>query len=453
MKKQSVISKLLLLLILTFFSATLVAQEAIIPFCDNVRVVDANLGKRISFFKPYTEFQQATLSRTDDGYIVSITHKSGGIFQTERKTISQADLDKICLEISTASTKEPYQDESASQEARRRLIIASTSYSLGYYSWALPLALGADDGKAYVASYMLIGGGGFFIPLIATRNKDITNGMAGAYTSGAGLGILHGYALAALIEGGEPHFKTFLGLSVGLSMAESFVGLGLAKKYNYSWGRSSIIGSGGFWGLGYGTVLSAIILEFDEPRVNALSALAVSGLGMWGANSIYKKQTITHGDVTYINTAGLLASYVTSVALNSLEIENARANASIMLAGASAGLWYGINKTKHYNYNRQQGNLIATGSFAGGLIGAGIGVLVDANANTYLWLTSLGAVGGFALTDMLVKETKDNSNRASSLKLNLNPFGLVNAYNNFSTPYKPWDPRYQNSIVNLNYTF
>ena len=79
--------------------------------------------------------------------------------------------------------------------------------------------------------------------------------------------------------------------------------------------------------------------------------------------------------------------------------------------------------------------------------------MVDANANTYLWLTSLGAVGGFALTDMLVKETKDNSNRASSLKLNLNPFGLVNAYNNFSTPYKPWDPRYQNSIVNLNYTF
>ena len=313
MKKQPFFSKLVFVLVLTLATATIVAQEAMIPFCDNIRVVDAQLGKNISFFKTYTDFQQATLSRTDDGYVVSITHKLGGIFQTDRRVISQSDLDKICLEISTAPSQETYQDESTSQNGRWRYITASTTYSLGYYSWALPLALGAESGKAYTASYMLIGGGGFFIPLIATRNKNITNGMASGYSMGAGLGILHGYALAALIEGGEPKLRTFLGLSVGLSMAESYIGLGLANKNNYSWGRSSIMGSGGYWGLGYGLVISAIILEFDEPRANALSALAVSGLGIWGANHLYGKQTITYGDVTYMNTTGFLASYVTKI--------------------------------------------------------------------------------------------------------------------------------------------
>jgi hypothetical protein len=451
--KNSIVFSLTILISLLVFNQSF-AQETMIPFCDNLKVIDANIGKRISFFKTFTDFQQATLSKTDEGYIVSITHKSGGIFQTEKRIIDQSVLDNICYEISTLSPQELYEDESASQEARRRLIASATGFSVGYYSWALPLSLGAEDGKAYAASFLLIGGGGFFIPLVATQNKNITNGMSASYAMGAGLGIAHGFALTSLIHGDEFNEKTFFGLGVALSITESLVGLSLAKRNNYSWGRASIMGSGGFWGLGYGLTISGIILEFNEPRANALSALLVSGAGIWGANYLYGRQTITHGDVTYINTTGFLTSFITSAALESFEISNDRVNATLMLAGASAGLWYGINKTKRYNYTRQQGNLIATGGLAGGLVGAGVGILMDANDKTYLWLTSLGALGGFLVTDALVKVTEDTGIKsASSLKLNLNPIGLVNASGKFNSPNKQRDPRYQNSIINLSYTF
>jgi hypothetical protein len=77
--------------------------------------------------------------------------------------------------------------------------------------------------------------------------------------------------------------------------------------------------------------------------------------------------------------------------METLDVSNDRAIITMLTAGATGGLAYGVYKTKGYDYTRQQGNLIPIGAFAGALIGAGCGILVEAEETGFLWLAALGA--------------------------------------------------------------
>jgi hypothetical protein len=454
-KTQFYLSKYLLMLILTFLIRTAYTQETRVSFCENLTTIDAKIGSKISIFQIYNNFEQATLLKTEDGYMLNVVYKLDGVFQIEKRAISDSEVAKICEEYNllSANQKKNEIDDDETQEARRRLIIASTTFSLGYYSWAIPLSLGADDYKAYTASYMLIGGAGFFVPLIATSQYNITNGMASGFSMGAYSGALHGASLGMVLVGNESNGRAILGLSAIGGITESLIGLSLAKNRNYTWGQSAFLGSGSLWGGAYGAVFPALLFESNDARLYGLSMLATSGLGIWGASALYNSQSITRGDVTYINSTGFLAAYLISTVLGTLEVENFRLGLSLTLLGTSAGLTYGISKTKTHDFTRQQGNLMATGALAGGLIGAGVGILVEANEKTYMWLTAVGATGGFFLTEQIVKDKSTGSKGASNFKIQLNPMGVVGAVKPSILPYKPWDPRFSNSLVNLNLSF
>jgi hypothetical protein len=176
--------------------------------------------------------------------------------------------------------------------------------------------------------------------------------------------------------------------------------------------------------------------------------------GMLASNYLYKKQPITNGDVTFISTSGILGFYLSAAMISTLEIESTRANVLLGLIGASGGLAYGIRQTKNYDYTFQQGNLISLGAVAGGFVGAGLGALVEAEEDGYMWFTAIGATAGFFATDYIVAGSKkQRSAGASNFKINLNPGGVLGAFNSEYIPYKPWDPRYSNSIVNMRLSF
>lgn len=449
------LSKYLLMLVLIFPISSAYTQETRVSFCENLTTIDAKIGSKISAFQVFKNFEQATLLKTEDGYMLNVVYKLDGVFQVEKRAISDSEVAQICEEYSQllANQKKNEIDDDESQEARRRLIISSASFSLGYYSWAIPSSLGADSYKTYTASYMLIGGAGFFVPLIATSQHNITNGMASGFSMGAYSGALHGASLGMVLAGSESNGRAILGLSAIGGITESLIGLSLAKNRNYTWGQSAILGSGSLWGGAYGALFPALLFDSEDARMYGLSMLATSGLGIWGANAIYNNQSITRGDVTYINSTGFLAAYLMSTVLNTLDVDNFRLGLSLALLGTSAGLTYGISKTKTHDFTRQQGNLMATGALAGGLIGAGVGILVEANENTYMLLTAAGATGGFFITEQIVKDKSTGSKVASNFKIQLNPMGVVGAIKPSTLPYKPWDPRFSNSLVNLNLTF
>jgi hypothetical protein len=459
MVMKTLISTLKSIAIFTTLSFYTVAysQDVTIPFCGDLKVIDAKMGSQISLLKGYSDFQQATLSKGLEGYTLRITYKIDGIFQFESKVISESDLGKICQEIAEISIKKSISEEDMSQEARRRFIASMTTFSLGYYGWAIPQSFGAEDGKAYVASYMFVGGGGFFIPLLATRERSVTDGMARAYAMGAALGIGHGHALTMLMQGDNIEYKTTLGMSVAFSLAESIGGLALAKNQNYTWGHMSSVGSGGIWGYALGAGITMLLTDEDKPLdVNALglSMLAFSGAGMYGGSHLYSKQQFTHGDVSVINSYGLLGAYYPLAMISTFDSEDHRVYISGVILGASAGIALGVYKSKDYNYTRQQGNLIATGEIAGWLIGAGFAVLFESEAKGVLWLTALGATGGLVITDNLLRGSeKSFSTTASNFQFHINPSGLINAFSPSISAYKPCDPRYSNHFASLRLSF
>lgn len=430
------------------------AQDVQIPFCDNIQLIDARMGSTVPKLMVYKDFQQATLLKTGDGLVLNIVYKVNGVFHFDKISITQDELDEICATIQPKKSATIFSEEgSPTQEARRRLIFSSTAFSLGYYSWAIPAALKADDYKAYTASYMLIGGAGFFVPLIATGHNDITNGMARGFSMGALNGFVHGGALSLMLFGDNIEYENFLGFTSVFSITESLLGLSMAKKYDYSWGRMSIMGSGGVWGAAAGATLPYLLFESEEPRLYGLTALVGSVGGIMAANYLYKQQPITHGDATVINTTGALGLHWSAVLMETFNMGNERGIVGLMLLGASGGLTYGINKTKGYDYTRQQGNLITLGTYAGGLIGGGIGVLAESEETGMLWLTALGATGGFFLSDYVLKENRKNRNEsASNFSFQLNPMGVLGAVNSNFLP-KTNDPRVGNNIANLRFTF
>jgi hypothetical protein len=453
---KTISSKLLssAILFILSFAQVLSAQETQVPFCNDIMVIEAKMGANVSRFMNYKDFQQATLVKSADGLYLNVVFKANGVFQFEKVPITETELEQLCQEIKVSSSldKEVY-EENFSQEARRRLILASTSFSLGYYSWAIPRTFKSDDYKTYTASYMLIGGASFFIPLYATRDNPVTNSMTQGYAMGAINGFVHGLALQMMLWGDDGNFEQILGFTSAFSIAESLIGLSIAKKNDYSWGKSSLLGSAGLWGAAAGAALPLIILDSDEVRLYGLTMLAGSVGGIIGANYLYNKQPTTHGDATIINTLGALGGYWGATFGETFNIDNERVSVGLALATASAGLTYGFYKTKGYDYSRQQGNLASLGGFAGGLIGAGIGVLVEAEETGYLWLTALGATGGFFLSDYVMKEVRKEKNLgASNLSFQLNPMGLMGAANSKYLP-KTNDPRVGNTIANLSYTF
>jgi hypothetical protein len=456
MKKVVISTKFLIIIFFALASNVLKAQDQTVPFCENVRIINSDIGSKINFFKDYKDFQQATLSKTEEGHFLVVTYKVDGIFQVDRRVISEEEIQTICEEIDVMGSRMEAREEDISQEARRRLIISSATYSLGYYGWAIPLSFGAEDYKVYMASYLLIGGGGFYIPLIATRNKVVTNGMANAYSMGAGMGIAHGLALSILLMGEDLKYKPTLGLTVAASLGESFIGYGLSQKHSYTWGQTSSIWSGGAWGYAFGAATALLISSDIDAHLGALSMLTFSGAGMFLGNSLYKKNSFTNGDVSIANYHGGFGLTYPLLLLYTLDVDGGEYPRAYILGGmlgAAGGLAWGIHRTRSYDYTRQQGNLIVTGGAAGGLVGAAASVLFDANDKASLWLVTLGTTSGFFITDYVLRETGVSGFRSSNLNLQVNPYGLLGSVNPETNPYKPWDHRYSNSIVNLRYTF
>ncbi len=444
---------------LTFFFLVNVvfAQISTIPFCNGQKTIEAGVGSRISLFKDYSDFQQAYLSSSNETYYLNIIYKIDGVFQFDRLEIGPDDIASICNQLALLSEKDAIDDNTSYLEARRLLIASSTIFSLAYYGWAIPTALNAEgNGKAYIASYMFVGGGGFFIPFLVTRNKRVTEGMAVGYTVGAGLGIIHGYTFTGVLMGSNFDDRVALGLGVGFSMAESMLGLSLAKRKNYTWERMSSIGNGGLWGAGLGALapLAFYSPETINQNLLSLSIFSLSGAGMYAGNYLYERVETTKGDIIVMNSLGVLGAYYSFALAELFNVKNDKTYMKGFVIGSAAGVAIGVNRINKLNYSRQQGFLIATGELAGGLIGTGVGVLLDASFRGKVWLGALGATGGFLITDRILRPSKQVFEASAfDFNLQLNPYGLLGVFNQEVSIFKPWDPRYSNSLIGLNMQF
>jgi hypothetical protein len=432
----------LMLAIVVISSSNLFAQGEAISFCDKVEIIDADLEDKLNLFTEYEGFQQASISKEGtDKYILEIIYKPNKVTKVERKSFTQVELDAFCSKI--IISKDLEKRMSINQDGRRELLISSTVSGLGFYGTVLPLALGIDDDRGVIASYLLIGGGSFFVPFLATRNKEVTKPMARAYSIGTGSGIGHGFLVAGLVATNSNDFESgLLLIPVAMGLGESIGFMAVTKKYDLSLPNVNMIASGSVWGAGWGGSLGLIGSNGNDNGSIALSSTLIGSVaGMYLGHKVYNRTVdMTDGDVTVMNSYGTLG-LLTGATLADLALDIGDDNGGKIFLGSITaasigGMAYGLYRTKNFNYTAAEGAYIGLSEIAGGLVGLGVGFLIDSDfsSETIFVSSAVGATAGLLLVDNYIRKRSLKMNTSiGNLDFGFNPMGVSAAFEEENT--------------------
>lgn len=381
--------------------------------------VDATLRSRLALFGEFNGFRMARLFQTaDGGYILEITVRDGDRVARERRV-----LDKVALTELRALLLDALEQTGAAvtQDGRAGLILGHTALGLGFYGWAIPNATGMEDTRGPVATYLLASGASFLIPYLATASSDVTLAHRTSSLWGASRGIWSGWLLGGVLGAGmDNHDRDDLGLALGVatSIAGSILGYKSVDWSDLSHGQVQLRNVMGDFGLFGGMALAAGIGLYDDKTADVfgdfasydtfeerwegnLFTLGAAGVttaaGMWMSSS----DEYSVGDARLLRTTGILGATIGLAAADLMSDNNDQAMLLGVAAGAGLGALLGhTTLIEDRDFTSGQGLLVTAGQIAGGLIGMGIGVLVDEDADSELFTSAaaVGSLAGYALS-------------------------------------------------------
>jgi len=423
----------LLVLFLLTMPAALAAQEVQLPWDDagRVEVLEHRLAQRLGLFTAdHPGFQQARLFQLPDGsFLLELTLLREGRTMRQRIPLSRSDAEALRAEVQgLLAQRAP--GAGVDHDGRMTLLFTTTAVGVGYYGWALPAALGVDsyhDAAAFTSLYMLVAGGSFFLPWMATAGQPVSWGMQQAATYGMTRGIAHGWALHALLFGPAPatgwpdhaypppggdewvygphpgvhdereaHFRRGTAFSLAASVAEGVAGYAWARGRQIDGGHAAALGLGGDAGL-LGGFFTGLLLRADERGHGAL-VTAGSAAGLVGGHLLGTRRQHTMGDVGLLYTTGTLGLQLAVTLMLLADSQDDAALGGLLLAGGATGLLVGGGLVRETNFTVSQSSLIGLGALAGGFAGLGLGALAggeEAPARLMAALGMAGSVAGF----------------------------------------------------------
>jgi len=407
------------------------AQEIQVPLDreGKIQTIDVDLERKLGLFTTYKNFREARLFQASDtSYILEITYEDANRTMKTRLPLTTAAVESLRSDVSLRITEQA-PEVTLNHEGRAWMIIESTALSLGFYGWAVPVILDIDDGKTFVALYMLTSGAGFFIPLALTNSIDVTDANAILYAYGGTRGILHGVMLNELLYGKETTARGGISMATLASIGESIGGFVVAK--GMSGGKASTISVCGDFGLGLSLGASGLLDFYNSGQERSLAAtiLLGSAAGLGAGNLLANDQPYTRGDAFILEATGLLGAFIPIAALDLTGVKDGKTYTAVSMAGGVAGLALAhASLLRGRDFTTGQGLIVQLGTLGGALTGIGMAYLLSSNgADETLFLTSstVGAFGGFALTYNLFSKEAQTAEKGSSWDLHLLPVGLL----------------------------
>jgi hypothetical protein len=470
-------------LALALGAAGLPAQEVQVPAdqAGQIRVITAELARRLGLFAEVEAFREARLFRLPDGnYLLEITSGSGNQLRRERQPLSADEAAEFRRDL-TARITARAPTAMLDQGGRTKLLVGSMVLGLGYYGWATAMAFDPDDSQTAVAIYMLTAGGSFLLPYLATQKTAVPDAAATMSLWGAMRGPIHGYLTSEL--GGAETDKTKFAWSVLIGATEAIVGGVAARGLGMTAGRAELTGAGGDIGLGVGYA-AANLLKVDggytteshpygsytfwqsDRKSQSAVMLLGSGLGLAGAYLLGGTEEWTRGDAAVFRNAaaiGALAGIAVGdiihqprlVTQSYTDPETGSSSSDSYyhdrfspphsaggLIGAAAGAVLGRALATGRNFSTSQGTFLTLAPLAGGLLGLGIAYVAtperqfvydpsrpyrDPNDHSELYLTmsALGAGAGFAAMYPAMAKQARAASVESHLQLSLNPLAAA----------------------------
>jgi hypothetical protein len=447
----------IILLCSVAFTASSHAQEAQVPLDKEGKLeyIDSELGQKLNLFPDYKNFLEARLFQTSDTtFVLEISYQPEKTLLKARLPLTAGETREFRRKV-TERIKQEKPQVYLNQEGRTKLLTGSLALSMGYYGWAVPVIFEVEDGKSAVATYMLISGAGFFIPLVATKGMRVTDADATLCLYGGTRGIVHGMFTYGLLLGKEAEGRGAIASGMVGSLVEGLVFFHLADKSNMTPGTAEVICIGGDFGLGlgFGTAHLADLYDEDNERSFCTNILLGSGAGLLYGKLLSDHQPYTRGDAFVLRGAGFLGAYLPVAAVDLAHPEDEKAYTASAMIGVVAGLSVGDFLVKGKDFTTGQGTLINLGELAGGLVGLGVAYLVsseDDNSALYLTSSAVGATAGFWLLYRSFSRSAQTDRKASSLDVQFAPEGVL-AY--VMSKKSKWSSKQISPLGKLEYRF
>jgi len=330
----------------------------------------------------------------------------------------------VLREHITVRMKETTPQMLIDQSGRAKLLKRSTTLSLLYYGWAVPVLIDVEDTKNSVALYLLVSSGGFYIPYYLTKSISVSQSEADLCWYGGTRGMLHGSALNVLINHNNTNSRNTAGFVMMGSISEAIAGYYVAKKTHITDGTAAAIGLGGDFGITWGFEIPFLFNKDEDERFTAGSVLFGSGVGFCVGRRLAAQQNYTTGDVGIVKAAGILGAGVGTSLIVIAGSEKSEAYASAALLASSIGLGMGHYLIANKDYTSGQGTLVLLSEIAGGLFGAGVAYLISPETGKekiYAASSSLGAAAGFWGMYHSIRQNPEKEKSHYSLHYSVNP--------------------------------
>ncbi|HCS20556.1 MAG TPA: hypothetical protein DIW47_08345 [Bacteroidetes bacterium] len=306
--------------------------------------------------------------------------------------------------------------DSTEQSGRAKLLVSSTIMGLAYYGWAIPEIGNFNNERASIGTYMLSSAGSFFIPFLLTKNQPVTQADASLFIHGQTRGIIHGMALAGIVQ---PHTEKdyFLAYGMAGSILEGTGAYLWSRSQNMSQAQTATISAYSDFGIGFGLALAhanGAMSEINE-RKTGLYTLGGSIVGITGGALIANSNSYTKGDALMLRASGQLGAFLPFAAMTMIRPKNRKNFSIASMVGGAGGILLGHHLAQKSDFSSSQGTYLNLGELAGALFGGGFGYILANTREKQRNYTMFGSMTGSLATYVLLtqhfirnhKETSD----------------------------------------------
>jgi hypothetical protein len=382
--------------------------EIPVPFdsAGKIRVLTPPLVTRFSLAPPGwrvpTSFVEARLYASSTGDTVLVVARRDGAI--ERYTLAPTEIAALRNAVNEALMRTgPFVAEDASASVRPSFVRNQLILSLLLYGPGM--AALANDAKTGTVLYLVGAGGTFFALSALARDMHVTRAQNHLSTDGAlrGFALANGLLIAA--AGDVPDRKTVAGVGLAGAVGGSILGFQRGRRLSDAEAHATSTGSS-FTALTALGVLGAFgALESSNAERGVAAALAAAGVAGYFLGPQYPRRArydVTAGDVTILWVGAALS---TAAALTPFVGSNV--DDRVAFAVATAGMLGGLtlmDATWVRSFDHSMSDVFQTwlGTIAGGLLGAAVVVLAEADEEAaVLGLVTAGAaIGAIAAHNM-----------------------------------------------------
>lgn len=437
-RKLSLLAAALIALISGIAGAQTVERPVAFDSAGRVMVVTPEIASSIGApsWPVDRNFTEARLYAVPDGSFVLVVNRTNGT--VERYPITAAARQEFARQLAGVSASTGKRAESGAKNAfiRNQTLIGLLIYG------PTAATIVNDNASAATATYLLVSGATYFAASQIARGMPISAAQNELATHAATRGALAGAAVFD-ISGGSSRSKAFgalaggvagtaLGLHFGKTMLEgeaaasgfgadflALTAFGLAATAGEECREETIE-----YAPGFSTRSRTCDSRISENGVKAFALAA--GLVGYPLGYQYARRAnynVTAGDIGTLWTTGALG-VLTGAALV------AHDNASVSTVGAAltAGFVGGVIAgdrllVRKRDHTRGDAALVGLGAAAGGLMGAGVGILINSdnseNAQLVFALAAAGGVAGLIAGERFVESAPDAGKRVAFMPQNL----------------------------------